>query len=188
MINETEVETEENEVPEVFHITDERGAEWVLCKIREARERADRARKWAQEIAAEAQKREDGLMARFGVELQQFAQTQLEGVKKKSFALPSGTLGFRSSAATIVVREPDELQEWAKVHCPEAVQYELFVECGSEQVTQLKMILATIYKVDPVCELKESVTKSIVNEHFKTTGEVPEGCVFVPPCEKFYIK
>ena len=184
-----ELETVEIEVPEAFHVTDERGAEWVLCKIREARERADRAEQWAVQIKGESSKREESLMTRFGIELQQFAQSQLEGAKKKSFALPSGTMGFRSQSAKLEVRAEDDLKKWAKSHCPDAIDEKLIVPTTGLSAPARIAIRDFIAKYDtPGIEFVESIKKNVVNEHFKETGEVPSGCEYVPTKESFYIK
>ena len=147
-------------VPEGFHITDEKSANWLLRKINEQRKRAADAEAWAASEAESAARVEKNLIQRFGDELETFAEEALEGKKVKSLKLPGGKMGFRKSNPKIKVEDADKLVAWAKKNLPKAV----------------------------TVKTTETVAKSVVNDYWSNNKAViPDGCKFLPEDEEFYI-
>jgi phage host-nuclease inhibitor protein Gam len=72
----------------------------------------------------------------------------LKGGKKKSRALPSGTIGWRSKGGRLVVQDEDAALAWAK-----------------EQPVEADFV-----------RVKFELNRKALAELFKTTGEVPPGC------------
>ena len=176
-------------VPATFGISDDRSAEWLLRKLNECDGAAERAQKWAQEIAEDCAKEKKRLLERFGVELERYTLEQLEGKKSKSFKLPSGTVGFRSQAEKLVVTNEIEYSKWAKENLPSAIetQLSLIVEDLSDAAKTALRDFAAHHEL-PNAEFKQTVKKSVINEFFKHNGVLPDGCEYVPPTEKFFVK
>lgn len=140
-----------------FHVTDHASAAWVTDKITAWRAEVERIKSTA---AVEVKRREamiDYFLKRFEQELEAYARGQLTG-DRKSTMLPNGIkLSFRKVAPKLDVRDEEAFLDWAKAWLPEAVV------------------------------VKESVAKSTVNEHWKDTGEIPQGCEVSPERVGFYI-
>ena len=99
-------------------------------------------------------------MRRFGGELEAWARRQIESQHdgRKSVALPAGMIGFRIEQARLDITDESALLAWCSIHLPHAVR--------------------TV----------QSVMKTTVNEHVKTTGECPSGAEIAGGGEKFYVK
>ena len=149
------------EVPEHFEVKDEGTANWLCRKIQESRAYADQVRIWADREAARAAREEKVLMFLFGRQLERWARDRimLAKGKKKSINLPAATIGFRTTTPRLIIDNEHSVLNWAKEHAPGAVQ--------------------TI----------EKVLKSVLDDHFKSTGEVPEEGVHVEPAiERFFVR
>lgn len=108
------------EVPEGFEVRDEDSANWVVRKICEARAYMEKVREFADRELARASKDEEFFLSRFGPGLEKYASASLKG-KKRSVALPAGTLGFRKQPARLVVENDEQALKWAKAYLPAAV-------------------------------------------------------------------
>jgi hypothetical protein len=96
-------------------------ADWVLCKIADARAKAARIRENMELMAREADRDAEGLEWRFGPALQTFLRAELAGGKKKSLRLPNGVLGYRTKPAGVSVTDPAAALAWARENLPGAV-------------------------------------------------------------------
>ena len=148
-------------IPERFEVTDAQSANWLIRKIKNAREYVDQVRVWADREAARGAREEQVLMYLFGNQLRRFAQEEVAklGGRRKSIPLPAGTLAFRSVPARLVVDDEQAVLQWARKHLPTAV-------------VQI-----------------ERLAKALVLDHAAKEGEIPdEGVHFEPATEKFSIR
>ncbi len=156
-----ELQDAEPSVPETFCVRDAESANWLVRRILEARAYAERVAAWAERERRRAQREEEFFLARFGPQLRTFAAREIakSGGRRKSLNLPSGRIGFRAVPAKIVIEDEIRVIEWARVHCPDAVQ-----------------------KV-------ESIAKAVLDQHVASTGEIPPSGVRVEEAgERFYLK
>lgn len=146
--------------PEGFTVRDEASANWVVRKIVEARKYGERVQAWAAAELRRAQREEEFFLHRFGADLERWAREQIGTLQdgRKSIAIPSGTLGFRTEATRLAITDEMTLLAWCKTHMPTAVK------------------------------TMESITKTSVMNHVKTTGECPSGAAIEGGGEKFYVK
>jgi len=140
-----------------FHVTDHASAAWVTDKITGWRAEIERIKT---AMAVEVRRRESMIeyfLRHYEQELEAYARGQLTG-DRKSTMLPNGVkLAFRKIAPKLEVKDEEQFLDWAKAWLPEAVV------------------------------VKESVAKTPVNEHWKDTGEIPQGCEVAPERVGFYI-
>lgn len=149
------------ELPEerpIFEITDEPTAEWVVSKLAMWKGEIARRKEAAAAYVADAQRNLDYLNWRFNHDLAIYTTNALKTEKKKSIKLASGTLGFRVQKPKIVVDDEGVVMRWADDNCPDAIK-----------------------KV-------ESILKTPLNDHFKATGELPDGCSLTEESQAFYVK
>jgi hypothetical protein len=102
------------DVPQAFAVRDAASANWVIRKVVEARKYAERVQLWAAAELRRAQREEEFLLHRFGVELEEWARRQIESQRdgRKSVSLPSGTAGFRLGQARLDVTDELALLAW----------------------------------------------------------------------------
>ncbi len=146
---------------DTFSVCDERTANWVVKKIIAAREYGQRVKIWAAQELARSERDEERLLYFFGAQLEVWATCELQRIKsrRKSISLPAGTVNFRHEPTKLIFTDEEAVLSWAKAHCPRAVQ--------------------TV----------ERLLKTPINEHFETTGEMPNsGTTLQPERERFYIK
>jgi hypothetical protein len=163
----TSTETEANEDPivvvqveDTFRIRDEASANWVVRKIVECRAYRERVARWAQAEALRAERQERFLMHRFAGELEAWAREQVgrQRGRSRSISLPAGVLGFRREPSKLLVVDERALVGWCHAHLPAAIK------------------------------VTESLLKSEIQAHIKTTGECPVGAEFGGGAERFYIR
>jgi hypothetical protein len=162
----TDLETQETEahdtpaVPEGFAVRDQASANWLIRKIVESRQYAQRVEAWAAAELRRAEAEERFFWLRYGTQLEAWARGQLEAAHShhKSIHLPAGCVGYRTLLQRLLVRNEDRLLGWCQANLPKAV------------VTT------------------HAVLKSVVSEHLKSTGEVPDGAELGGGEQKFYIK
>ena len=144
---------------ESFHVRDAESANWVVRKIVEARKYRERVESWAAAEIRRAERQEALFLARFGQELEEWTRHEVAQLhKRKSLALPAGTVGFRRQPLRLAVSDEGGLIAWCKSHLPQAVK--------------------TV----------ESVLKTAVMEHVSKTGECPNGAEVAGGGEAFVIK
>lgn len=148
------------EVPQGFAVRDAASANWVIRKVVEARRYAERVQTWAAAELRRAQREEEFFLRRYGTELEAWARRQIEIQHdgRKSVSLPAGVMGFRIEQARLDLTDESALLAWCKTHLPAAIK--------------------TV----------ESIMKTTVTEHIKTTGECPSGAEIGGGGEKFYVK
>jgi len=161
----TETETDDDpvavvEIDDAFHIRDEGSANWLLRRITECRAYRERVARWAQAETLRADRQEAFLLHRFRGELEAWAREQIgkQLGGRKSIALPAGVLGLRREPTKLLVVDERALVAWCRAHLPAAVK------------------------------VTESLLKSEIQTHIKTTGECPDGAEIAGGTERFYIK
>lgn len=95
--------------------------------------------------------------------LQYFAASKLPDGKKSlgdKEGLVAGVIGWRALPESFKVKSEAKARDWAKVHDP-----------------------ASVYE-KPV----EVVDKAALEEHFKATGELPDGCEYHPAKDWFFVR
>ena len=157
---ETEANDDALELNERFHVLDEGSANWVLRKIAECRAYRDRVARWAQAETLRAERQEAFLRRRFGNELEAWAREQIgkQHGRRRSIALPAGVLGFRREPIKLLVVDEGVLVGWCRTHLPAAIR------------------------------TTESLLRSEIQAHIKTTGECPVGAELGGGAERFYIR
>lgn len=151
----------EPEVPATFMVVDDGSANWLIKKINECRAYARRCADWAEREQRRAQHEEEFFWARYGAQLRAYIQRKIaeQGGRRKSVSLPAGTAGFRKEAAKIVIDDELAVLAWAKA-------------CQPALITVV-----------------EKLSKSALNAHVESTGELPDQGVHVElEHEKFYVK
>jgi len=146
--------------PEQFEVRDRSSAEWLVRKVVEAEAYMARVKHQADREIRRTQQERDFLMMRFGPQLERWTREQLEQTKgrRKSVLLLAGTVGFRQTASKLVIDDQSAIIRWAKRCCRSAV--------------------VTV----------ERLSKTAINTHVTTTGEVPAGAHVEPAHKKFYVK
>lgn len=148
-------------VDDIFRVSDDESANWVIRKIADARAYAERVAAWAEKEQARAKHEEESLLFRFGEQLKAYARRKIEeqGGRRKSVNLPAGCVGFRKEGPKIVIDDEGVVVEWAKKHHPDLVS------------------------------VVERLSKGAFNQLVEQTGEVPDHGVHVEAeREKFYVR
>ena len=147
-------------VPERFAVRDRAAAEWLVRKLVESDAHIARVKEQAVREVRRTERERDFLRLRFGGELEAWTRTELAQRKgrSKSVLLLAGTVGFRACAPKLAIQQDDRLLAWAKRYCKAAVV------------------------------VVERVSKTALNQHFKTTGDLPAGTRLEPARETFYVK
>lgn len=148
-------------LPPRFCILDEHSANWLVRRVMESRAYAERVKEWADQEVRRADREEKTLMYLFGHQIEAWVRSEVEKLngKRKSLALPSGTVGFRKSGAKVVVDDEKVVLTWAKANCPAAVV------------------------------VVEKLAKIILDTHIKETGHCPDQGIHIEPeVEKFYMR
>jgi hypothetical protein len=164
MVKETAVDEPGAELaslaPEQFEVHDRPSAEWLVRKVVEAQAYMDRVKHQADREIRRTQQERDFLMMRYGPQLERWTREQLEQTKgrRKSVLLLAGTVGFRQTAPKLVIDDHSAIIRWAKRCCRSAV--------------------VTV----------ERLSKTALNTHLTTTGEVPAGAHVETARKKFYVK
>lgn len=161
----TEAEADEDPVvvvamDDAFHIRDEGSANWAVRKILECRAYRERVARWAQAETLRAERQETFFMHRFGGELEAWAREQIgkQHGRARSIALPAGVLGVRREPTKLLVVDERALVGWCRTHLPAAIK------------------------------VTESLLKSEIQAHIKSTGECPSGAEMGGGAERFYIR
>ena len=142
-----------------FTVHDAASANWVIRKVVEARAYAARVKAWAELEQLRAQREEDGLLRRFGADLEDWARRQIaqQHDGRRSVSLPGGVVGFRTDPTRLAIVDEAKLKNWCRSNLPSAIR------------------------------VVESVPKTPLMDHFKRTGECPDGTEFVGGGERFSI-
>lgn len=162
MPTETELSVQDDSLPEVderFHVTNAGAANFVVRHILDSRRYKKRVEEWAASEIRRAEREEAFFVTRFGRELEDWTREQIAALnKRKSLNLPSGMVGFRVEPQKLNCLDESRLLAWCRRHLPRAVK------------------------------TSESIQKSVVSEHVRETGEVPDGAELGGGEEKFFIR
>ena len=123
----------------------------------QAKDEIDLITRRANELKEANMQKVNFLTARFTPILEEYAKQELGNGKTRSIKLLSGTVGFRKSPMKLEVLDEAQAMAWAKTHLKDAVK------------------------------VTEFLLKTPILEHFKETGEMPDGCDKVDPKDNFYI-
>lgn len=144
-----------------FAVNDDRTANWVVWRIVAARVRAQRAAAFASAETRRAEREERFFLARYGPQLERFARKTLaeSRARIRTVRLPAGSLCFRNQPPRVVIDDEAAVLAWARTHAPTLVR------------------------------VVASVSRSGLNEHVKTTGELPDrGAHIEGPLERFHVR
>jgi hypothetical protein len=158
---ETDLEVMKSVPTKHFMVEDEESASWVVRRIVAAREYGERVKQWAAQERRRAEREEQTLMYLFGRQVERWVQSEITRMngKRKSLALPGGTVGFRTVAAKLVVDDEVMTLTWAREYCPQAIV------------------------------VVETLSKTVFDQYVKETGHAPdEGVHIEAASEKFYIR
>lgn len=147
-------------LPHEFCVADEKSANWLIRKVMASRQYAESVKVWAAQELRRAGREEDVLMRLFGRQLEGWAKAEIEKFKgrRKSVALPAGTVGFRTNNCSLQVDDEAVVIGWARRHCPPAI--------------------VTV----------EKLSRTSLRQHFESTGEVPDGAHVEPAQERFFVR
>ena len=161
--------------------------EWYLKKLGQIESTRAAISARYNEILHNLESEAKQLEYRYGYEFKQESEKLLaKETKKRSVKLLTGTVGYRSTADKLEIEDQGKALLWARRNLIE-----------SQGVTGL---IGALDKEKAIAALVESrgaaftlflATKlnlGPLTEHFKTTGEVPGGCVLVDGGDKFYAK
>jgi hypothetical protein len=175
------------QVPQDFAITDQQSANWVLRKIAAARSYARDVQEWAHAESVRAQREEQFFLWRFGAQLEAFARAEIEQLRgRKSLKLPAGTIGFRAQPLRVHIQDEAQALEWARKNCPAAVR--LTIEMPTLDAESLRVWREWFASEVPDARVLERLSKTELNRHFETTGEMPDGGALDGGSDKFYVK
>lgn len=125
MTEEEITETKEGLDPS-FHIDSEESANWLLRILGNLDAEEKRIKAQYEKRKAQIAREREGLMYRFGAEMEEFARQNLTG-KRKSITLLQGTVGFRSYPASCKVEDINVASEMASqmgMMVPDIAAYE----------------------------------------------------------------
>lgn len=144
-----------------FQVTDRDSADWVVGKMLDLDARETRLKAGYEAAKREIERERAFFERRFGDGLRNVALREItaNGGRKKSVNLLNGTVGFRVSPEKIEVGDEEKAKAWAKDNALDAI---------SVKVT-------------------ESLIKKELLAAMKKRGEVPDGCEYVEPTQKFYV-
>ena len=148
-------------VPQRFSVQDESSANWLLRRVLASRDYGEKVKAFAQQELRRAEREERTLLFLFGRQLQAWTKGELQKLngRRKSLALPAGILSFKTVPASLQIDDEQAVLAWAKKHLPAAV--------------------LTV----------EKLSRSILSDHFKHSGEVPDcGAHVEPERQSFSIK
>lgn len=174
----------EREIPHEFKVRDEGSANWLVRKVVDARSYAKRVQTWAALEIRRSENDEHFLMHRYGAQLEAWAREQLGagGNRRRSIALPGGTVGFRSIAMRLSIVDETLLMGWCAVNLPNTVVAEVSaVGCEAARLREW------VRQNCPSAAITMGVVKSLVDDHFRQSGECPIGTECVTG-EKFFIR
>ena len=143
-----------------FQVNDRESAEWVVGKMLDLDAREARLKAGYEAARREIERERAFFERRFGDDLRNVTLREIlsEGGRKKSVKLLNGTVGFRSTPEKVEVTDSEVAMEWALKNAEQAV----------------------------VVKETRSLSKSQLLAHLKENGEMPDGCEYVEPAQKFY--
>jgi hypothetical protein len=171
--------------PEGFKVDDRASANWLVRKICESRTYVLQVQAWAAAEIKAAERDEQFFWFRYGTQLERWASDEVQKLKgrRRSLALPAGTIGFRAVQPKLVIMSEQKLLLWCQRCLPEAIK--VTVEAiGSDG----QRLVAWQQGNCPNARAVEVVSKSLLNEHFENIGELPDGVDLMNGENRFYVK
>jgi hypothetical protein len=143
-----------------FHIDSDEKANWLVKKIVGTYVIEERAQQWSEKEKRRACREREFFLHRFGAELEAWLQQKLqeENGRRKSVAPPAGLVGYRTEPSRLQVIDEAKLLDWCRRVLPDAVK------------------------------VSETVLRSAVADHVRTTGECPDGAELAGGGQRFYVK
>lgn len=160
-------DTDDEDIPVVlpepadrFHIDSDEKANWLVKKIVGTFVMEERAQQWSEKEKRRACREREFFFRRFGAELEAWLQQKLqeESGRRKSVALPAGVVGYRTEPARLQITDERKLLNWCRRVLPHAVK------------------------------VSETVLRSAVADHIRTTGECPDGAQLGGGQDRFFVK
>lgn len=163
METETTTETEEREE---FLIDSPERANWLLRKLANLDAERDRVAAQASALARQIESDRNGLLHRFGSQLENFTRQELEksGGKRKSLTLLQGTVGFRTVPPRITIENEADAIQTARLVLPGSITTE------------------TIERFD------KTAFRAYAKERLATEGELLPGIGLTEAREEFSVK
>jgi len=145
---------------EMFHINDEKSANWYLRKLANLAGEQQRVQMQAAQIVAQLEADADGLKRLYEGELKEYVRRTLSagGNRRRSITLLQGTCAFRTIPAGFRIYDNAAALDHAMAHVPDAV--------------------------DTICVLSPVAYRRVVEE----TGEILPGIETTPERESFSIR
>lgn len=168
-----------------FQVRDASTVSWVVRKVNEARAYARRVEAWSAAELRRAEHEERWLWRRFGRELEDWLRAELSarGGRRRSVALPGGTLGLRQDPARVVVADEAAALTWCNAHLSDAVKVRL--EASGEAAAQL---IAWHARHAPSVAVRLGVLVEPLRAYVGRTGELPPGVDVRPAADQLYVK
>ena len=172
-------------VPEAFAIDDEKKATWAVRKIAEARAYARRVEAWAAAELRRAEREEQWLLRRFERDLEAWLRAELQrrGGRRRSIALPGGTLGLRQQPRKLQVMDEPALAAWCETHLSAARRVVVQAEgrAGADLVRWYR-------RQGDQAVLKTLVLREPLMRYVEETGELPVGASLGGGDDRLYVK
>lgn len=178
-------EAEMVDVPDAFEVRDDTSAAWVTRKVIEARAHADRVRAWAAAELRRAEHEEAWLLRRFGPALEGWLRAELDrrGGRRRSVALPPGTLGLRRQPGRLEIVDEAAAGAWCLRQLPDAVRVTVEAE-GAAAAELAAWQVAHAGRA----RLRRHLLREPLARHLAETGELPAGAALRPAADVFFIK
>ena len=183
-ITDESAENMEPEIPQDFDVRDEGSANWLVRKVVDARSYAERVQNWAALEIRRSENDERFLMHRYGTHLETWAREKLSASanRRRTIALPGGTVGFRTIAMRLSIVDETALLGWCGANLPSASVAEVRATGG-----EAARLRDWVRQNCPSAAIKLGVVKSVLDDHFRQSGECPSGTECVMG-EKFFIR
>lgn len=175
----------ESQLPAEFQVLDADTANRLVRLIVEARGYRERVKTWAEIERQRAETEERQLQDRYFAQLANWCRGELHalGFRRRSLSLPAGQLGFRYRAARLAIENALDLVEWCRRSLPEAIRVQV-----KATGTNGLLLESWAHSHPKVAECETTISKELIDEHFRQTGEIPTGCSLVSRIEDFYVR
>lgn len=131
-----------------------------------------------------AQAEEEYFLSRFGGQLQAWLQEEMatRHLRRKSLALPSGTIGLRRLPPRLAIQDEAKATQWSREHLPYAVR--AMVKVTGPAAQDLR---AWCQENCRSAQITESLLLEGLGEYVANCGEIPEGVEVQGSEERFYV-
>jgi hypothetical protein len=165
-------------------ITDESSANWIVRRILEARAYAQHVETWAAIEIQRAKSDERHFMHSFGCQLEDWLRQAIsdQHLRRKSIALPAGKVGLRKTPSRLELVDLASVAYWVENNAPNAIRITISVT-GNDALA----LRQWCKDHTPSAVLTETVSKTELNKHLQTSGELPDGAVSTGGTEQLYI-